>query len=134
MRLEWNETLSVGNTMIDNQHKELINRINALVEAMSKGKGKEEVSKVVDFLGSYIIKHFTSEEALMQRFNYPDVAAHKREHTAFVEDFKKFKAEFQKTGTSSMLAIRAQKWLSTWLFNHISKVDRMLASFLKKSA
>ena len=40
MRAEFDETLVTGNEMIDGQHKELIERINQLLESCEDGQGK----------------------------------------------------------------------------------------------
>ena len=40
MRAEFDETLVTGNEMIDSQHKELIGRINQLLESCEDGQGK----------------------------------------------------------------------------------------------
>ncbi|MEK7700013.1 MAG: hemerythrin domain-containing protein [Planctomycetota bacterium] len=65
MAVQWSENLAVGVTMIDDQHKGIFSRINTLMSAMSQGKGKEEVGKVLEFLADYTKKHFSAEEKLM---------------------------------------------------------------------
>ena len=50
MAMQWNENLAVGVDVIDNQHKGIISRINSLLNAMSQGKGRDEIGKVLTFL------------------------------------------------------------------------------------
>ena len=45
MRAEFDETLVTGNDMIDSQHKELIDRINQLLESCEEGQGKNQGCK-----------------------------------------------------------------------------------------
>ena len=52
MRAEFDESLVTGNEMIDSQHKELIEAINALLAACATGKGRAEVAKTTKFLYS----------------------------------------------------------------------------------
>lgn len=66
MILNWDNSLSVGNDNIDNQHKELFYRLNKLLEAMKEGKGKSEVINTLDFLEVYVIKHFNYEEEIQK--------------------------------------------------------------------
>lgn len=40
MQMLWDSKLAVGVDKIDNQHKELFNRMNSLMDAMKEGKGK----------------------------------------------------------------------------------------------
>ena len=72
MFMEWSNNLATGVPEIDNQHKEIINRVNSLSAACSEGKGKEEVLRVLLFLEEYIKEHFAAEERLQLRHAYPD--------------------------------------------------------------
>ncbi len=49
MRAEFDETLVTGNDMIDGQHKELISRINQLLESCEDGQGKIKAVKMLDY-------------------------------------------------------------------------------------
>ena len=58
MAMQWNENLAVGVDVIDNQHKGIISRINNLLNAMSQGKGKDEVGKGADIFSRLCSKTF----------------------------------------------------------------------------
>ena len=45
MAYVWSKDLETGNAMIDSQHKELIEAINALLAACATGKGRAEIAK-----------------------------------------------------------------------------------------
>lgn len=55
MAYSWDKSLETGNPSIDSQHKSLINAINELLDACSQGKGRNEVSKTLNFLQDYVI-------------------------------------------------------------------------------
>lgn len=61
----YDDSLSTGVRSIDDQHKELFDKINNLLAACREGKGKEEVAKVMKFLSDYVIDHFGTEEGYM---------------------------------------------------------------------
>ncbi len=132
MSITWKEDLKIGVDHIDNQHKELFARIDNLFEACNKGKGKEEVVKVVNYLGEYVITHFSDEEALQRQYNYPEYNSHKLMHTQFVKDFEMLKDSLDKEGVSPGLVIRMNKLLIDWLLNHIKKTDKALGAFIKE--
>ena len=46
----------------DNHHKNIIKAINELNDAMSVGKGKEALGRILENLASYTNFHFTAEE------------------------------------------------------------------------
>ncbi|MGE5629792.1 MAG: bacteriohemerythrin [Caulobacteraceae bacterium] len=131
MAIAWREDLSIGVEKIDSQHKELISRIDGLFEACNKGKGKEEVVKVIDYLGDYVIVHFSDEEELQKKYGYPEYNSHKKMHAQFIEDFKGLKGQLEKEGVTPALIIQMNRKLLDWLLNHIKKVDKQLGVFLK---
>jgi hemerythrin len=127
----WNKTLATDVEEIDNQHKELFSRINKLFDACGQGKAKEEVSKIFEFLNDYVVVHFGAEEKYMAAYNYPGYAAHKAQHEEFIKGFNELKSKFTAEGKGLYVTISTNRLLSDWLINHIHKVDKALASFLK---
>ena len=53
MRAEFDETLVTGNEMIDSQHKELIDKINKLLDSCENGNDKLAAVKTLDYLSDY---------------------------------------------------------------------------------
>ena len=58
MRAEFDETLVTGNEMIDGQHKELIDKINKLLDSCEVGNDKLTAIKTLDYLADYTEFHF----------------------------------------------------------------------------
>ena len=83
MRAEFDETLVTGNEMIDGQHKELIERINQLLESCEDGQGKVKAIKMLDYLLDYTEFHFSAEEKLQEEIQYPGINEHKAKHAEF---------------------------------------------------
>ncbi len=125
---EWNNSLSVGYLSIDNQHKKLINMINSLYDAMGVGKGKDVVEKLLNDLVDYTKTHFSNEEVLMSKFNYPDYNSHRAEHDKLLKQVKEFQDKL-KSG-ESVLSITLMNFLKELLNVHIMKIDVKLGSFL----
>lgn len=130
MAYSWDKSLETGNLTIDTQHKSLINAINNLLEACSQGKGRVEVSKTLDFLQNYVIKHFADEEKLQLQSSYPDYKSHKNKH----EDFKKvvndIVEEFKKSGATIQLVAKVNTSVGGWLINHIKSEDKKVAAHI----
>ena len=55
MAIKWSPEYAIDVEIIDNQHKELFNAVNNLLEACSQGKGKEEAGKILQFLENYVV-------------------------------------------------------------------------------
>ncbi len=131
MTIEWTEDLSVGIKEIDDQHKELFNQINQLLDACNQNKGKETVGKIIDFLGKYVIEHFSCEEEQMKKFNYPDYASHKAHHSEFIKSFTDLKARFDTDGPGAHIVILTNRVVVGWLNSHIRNIDKLLGTYLK---
>jgi hemerythrin len=92
---EWDSRYSVGNHSIDAQHQALFAIAQELFTAMSAGQGKSALSRTLDRLANYTTSHFAHEERLMQRHQYPDLAAHKAEHEALRARVLQFQSDFR---------------------------------------
>lgn len=132
MAIEWNRNLSTGVEWQDRHHKELFKRVNALLDAMSVGMGKDEVDRVFRFLDSYIVVHFDAEEQAMSKHGYPYAVEHLCEHTGFIEDVAALRHEFA-GGPTGVLVVKVQKLVVDWLINHIGGEDKRLGSYILKS-
>jgi len=128
--IQWNNSMSVGIEEIDQQHKKLVSLIDDLYQAMSKGKGKEELEIIFKELFDYVKTHFFAEEKLMFVHHYDGYEGHKREHQKFVEQLKKYKEKFDQGDRK--VAIEVSKFLKEWLINHIMKTDQQYAPYLKE--
>ena len=135
MSIEWSGTFSTGVEWQDRHHKELFKRINALLDAMNVGMGKDEVLRLFKFLDEYFVVHFDAEEKAMHKFDYPDALAHIAEHTWFIEEISKLEDECRRKGVSTATVIKTQGKVVDWLIRHIGKSDKALGAYiLKKQA
>jgi hemerythrin len=132
MAIEWTDELATGSGAIDDQHKELFRRINALVDACQKSQGKQQIADVLKFLEVYVLQHFLTEEGYMARYGYPRAAEHKHEHGVFVEKFTGLKNLLASEGPTLVVVTQTTHLLIDWLRNHIMKTDRELGTFLKE--
>ena len=64
MAINFTSDLETGVSKIDDQHRELIGRINDVVTIGGASTEKAKTDKILQFLGDYIIEHFADEEAL----------------------------------------------------------------------
>lgn len=134
MPIEWSLDLETGITEIDQQHRSIFDKINAMLEASRTGKAKQEVGVLLTFLGDYVITHFQAEEKLMAECNYPHLDAHRSTHTLFVNDFIKLKKQFDQEGPSLSLTLATQRRVVDWLFDHIKMTDKAMANHIRQCA
>lgn len=129
----WTNDLNTGNTMIDNQHKELIKAINDLINACSQGKGRIKIKETLDFLNNYVYRHFGDEEVLQLKYKYPDYTNHKKLHDGYKQVVKDIIAEYESNGSSVALVSKINTSIGGWLINHIKKEDVRVATHIKNA-
>lgn len=125
--IEWNDSLSVGVRQFDEEHKNLVTFVNKLNHALQIGDTKNTMEEILRSLIKYTIIHFTHEEELMQTYDYPELAEHRKQHqelTAKVTEFH----ERLKSGKSSF-SLELMSFLRDWLINHIQGADKKYRDF-----
>lgn len=83
MRYELTQDLLTGNQLIDSEHRQLFDAINALMDACAQGAGRTKINETVQFLNSYVSKHFRDEEQLQLQSKYPGYNAHHTFHEGY---------------------------------------------------
>jgi len=132
MALQWTESLATGVDTIDKQHKELIVRVNSLLDACQQGKDKLVMTGLLNYLADYATNHFSEEEKYMLQFDYPRYEEHKEEHKKFISDFGLLKEKFDSEGAATRLVLITNKTIVDWLVNHMNSIDKDLCVFLKE--
>ena len=134
--VKWQNSYTTGIKLIDEQHMELIRLTNNLFVACMEGKEKSKnafldtVHGVVD----YVRYHFSTEEKVMERVDFPEYKKHKQEHTEFVREFFGKVEEFN--SGKMMAPLTFVYYLRDWVLHHIAVNDKKIGEYimtLKKS-
>ena len=131
--IEWQDELSVGVLEIDIQHKLLFQKFNAFIAAYQTEPESEGLYRLFWFLEAYAVTHFTEEEKQMQRVGYPDYLKHRACHLAFAGEIGRLKERLRVEGATQSVIYTIKSFISGWLVDHISTVDREIGRFLKAS-
>ena len=129
-QVQWSDALSVGNKVIDDQHKALIERLNAVSAALESHRGEVEIMKTLGFLADYTTYHFTAEERYMEASKYPGLEAQKARHEDFITTLNDLERDFREEGSTRVLADALNAFLVHWLTDHIRGMDRAFADYL----
>ena len=127
------KNMETGVAKVDEQHRELINKINELITMGYQAFSKEETEKMIDLLGEYVVQHFADEEELQVQCDYPKYERHKKQHQDFVDDFLERKKEFHEKGTSSKFTLDLIVAVSNWIIKHIQGADVEFSRYYKKA-
>ena len=119
-QMVWTDSLSVGNTRLDGQHRSLIRLINHF------GKDKLTTAQMADKLNgliTYAAKHFNFEETIIMR-RAPDILNHHTDcHAQFIEQAYGFVQRFNE-GSGEDLRADVYDFLCQWLLKHIQVEDQ----------
>ena len=129
-QFSWTDDLYTGSTLIDGDHRKLVDLVNAFFQSVQNGKDNDRVSKAMNDLIAYTGEHFAREEAEMARIAYVAAVAHRAEHTKLLKQLVELKDMLDAGGRINVPAVA--DFLSGWLRDHILTTDMKLAAALKK--
>lgn len=118
-RIEWSDDLSVGNDLLDSQHKTLINMINTLD---NPDLSEAELGEVIFGLLEYAAIHFRDEEKFFVNVAPEIIEPHFASHTLFISTAYKYVGRFQR-GEALTLRQPVYEFLCDWLMKHIMIED-----------
>ncbi len=130
MYAEFDDSLITGNTMIDNQHRELIGKINDLLRSCEERVDRRGALRMLDYLTEYTEFHFNEEEKLQEAIGYPGIQEHKKKHEelrATVSQLHEMLEEQE--GPTADFVEMVNKNVTEWLYYHIKGFDRSVAEF-----
>ncbi len=131
--MPWTPNLSVGVSMIDDQHKTWFEKAEQLFEAGKNNQAKEYVGSLLKFLDEYTKKHFADEEKYMLSIKYPGYDEQKKAHTAFIAQLDKLRKDYDTSGGNLLVILNANQMVLNWLTQHISNLDKKIGVFAKTS-
>lgn len=130
--IEFDPVLLTGVETIDRQHRELFDHARALVEASHRRRSREEVLRLIEYLGRYVEEHFADEEREMERSGYPRRVGHELEHRQFAKELELLRRDLKGEGPSNLFVIRVGNRVTEWLREHIYRTDRLLGEWLRE--
>ena len=131
MKAEFTSNLVTGNKTIDEQHKELISKINNLLDAVASSQEQATAMRMLNFLNDYVVYHFEAEENLQKEVGYPGLADHQKQHESLkqtVADLTEMLTEEE--GASPAFVEQLNKKVVEWLYKHIEGYDRSVAEYI----
>lgn len=126
----WKPDYEVHVPFMDDEHRELATRLNALFLPMSRGEDPEVLAPLLDALIQHTAAHFESEEQAFARYAYPLAAAHQAVHAELLEKVCHLQKEF--LAGRQQLTLTAMQFLKVWLVEHIGREDLAFADFLRQ--
>lgn len=115
---------------IDIEHVELIQRAETLMDAYQNGNPEREILKLLKFLQNYVHYHFENEEALQQKYDYPDFETHHQIHEEFKNNMENLYADILDHGLTLENRLHFNHLCSEWIAHHIGEEDKKLSEYI----
>ena len=128
---QWQPGYSVGNWVLDNQHKKLLILCQHAIDCQSD-EGDEGVFHfrvILNDLLDYADEHVRTEEALLRKCDFPLLEQHTEEHARYrrqLNDFVRSASlgEVDKAGLN--------RFLSQWWSAHILGSDKQYTAYIQR--
>lgn len=124
----WKDEYKVGIDKVDEQHRQLFDKIEHLLEIAKSGSresNRRECMEVIDFLVNYTIFHFETEEKLQKEKRYVSYEEHVKIHREFTNTVLVYKDMLSSNFSSKTLKSFIGTLLA-WLVNHVCVCDKKI--------
>lgn len=132
--MKWDQSLSIGCEVVDNQHKELICLVDQLETSLGKGIPPQQLGDAIKYFVSYTRHHFSAEENLMQSIDYDELKDHKELHNKLIQDVTDILIALKNGKIISSAEL--VKFLVDWVKKHVTEEDQKIGTYwrTKKTA
>lgn len=132
MALVWSNELSVGNAIIDSEHRNLIVMVVSL-DATIKAKDGSSLSHELEQIEYWLCAHFKNEKRIALAVGF-DSARIEAVHRNLLEEFHRMKNKLNALNDmwSDRIAKQCYQYLCDWITGHITREDMLMKPVLKE--
>ncbi|KJV05794.1 hypothetical protein VZ94_15510 [Methylocucumis oryzae] len=131
--MAWSEDYLTGIATVDEQHKTLVDMINASASLLAADciTTDNYATQLLDGLVNYVSLHFSTEDKLMteQGIDIRHLQHHRTAHQGFAKQVEFLRQELDENGQFN--GVKLLRFLSNWLAFHILGEDQRMAKQLK---
>ncbi len=121
--IQWSPSFSVGNAMLDADHRKLIDILNQIYDAWTEHSTSLELEQLFDELMDYTDHHFSREESKLLSRDYENLDKHHAAHERLRELVHAFRSRHLAGQRADVLTEDMAKFLKSWLLDHILEED-----------
>jgi hemerythrin-like metal-binding protein len=125
----WKPFYSVGDPVLDAEHKEILGILDDLYAAMERAPNHPASTAVWKRLVQYTNSHFKHEERVMQEHEYPGLSEHVAQHARLRQRTADLQMHSDLVTSRDLL-----RFVKEWWLEHIQGEDRKYAPYLTACA
>ena len=126
--ITWREEFCVGVDAVDHEHREMIDLINTLDDAMHKDADHAAIVEALGEIYARIAAHFALEEKIMRDARYSAFESHKQDHEVLLDELLDVVDSVDADGRYDRadLSRTLDRWFSDHFRTHDAKLHREL--------
>lgn len=133
-RFEWSAVCSVGDEILDGQHRKIIDVLNTLYGILVPQEGNPSQATAQDVfakLTDFVVEHFSYEEKRMEAAGFPEdqLMDHRRIHNEMIAQIQAYE-DAVNGGDAQALEELLPFLYGGWLLDHICGKDQEYAPYL----
>lgn len=127
--LQWDDGFETGIPAADHEHGKLVDLVNTIYERWQR-KGHRYPAELFEDLVRIFRSHFDFEDRIMSEIDFPERAAHARDHDQVLSQLRAIVARAVDPGfdVAGVLAPCLQGWLADHIRHHDAPLYRSLVS------
>lgn len=126
--VRWDDAFSVGNGLIDGEHKAILHLLNLLYDDWRRDAHHLDLPGLVKELGRMLATHFANEEAVLGARSCPTLIEHKAEHRQMLSEFTALADDIQAGRATEEALVRFLKHV---VIDHVLGRDLDLKRYLR---
>lgn len=121
-------SIKTGVKAIDEEHLKYFDILSTFLDKIDSNERTELFDELID----YVIYHFSHEEELMEKYNYPHVGAHKQQHRYFKDKIWELSNKYANNNLPIDMTtkMKINNLLFDWFVKHIQTIDKRLCQFI----
>ncbi|MDZ7753769.1 MAG: bacteriohemerythrin [Gammaproteobacteria bacterium] len=131
---QWTERFETGLTEVDDQHRHLVDIINAIGERVRENLEVpvDDIAALYRDLRDYAVYHFAEEERLMvqEGLDGGHVEQHQAQHRYYLAEVERLYGRLSAEAVAEIRSIL--KFLTSWLVYHILGTDQAMARQMER--
>lgn len=135
MPVQWRKQMSVGNLILDLDHRYLLSLINQVEYALRHPEETDNLHMAVNQLSEYAREHFQREEKLQLRMQFRHYMNHKMAHQGLLARLEEVVKQVLEEPDPEKLREQSGEivqLLRDWLLQHVLKEDMKMKPDLEK--
>lgn len=128
---QWQPGYSVGNWVLDNQHKKLLILCQQAIDCRSEAgdEGNFRFRILLNDLLDYADEHVRTEESLLRNCGFPQFERHQEEHAAYRRQLGDF---LNAAGAGEIDKAGLNHYLAHWWSAHILGSDKQYSGYIQR--